>query len=435
VTASSPQNDPAHDATLAAGSAAAGLPATQATQATGPAPMRRAASTGRAGITTITSPKQALELEEVNRTRIFLRFAMAICVAVAVSLSLLGGNVSVKLALYAAVAICGGLVAWCLVIFRDPARYTPGIVLVVAWWCAATTMLGVVYWGIFSPAPALIVLGIYFFSRTNSLGATLVIYGTCALAQGVMSTLIIGGVIADPGLFPASGVMRDMAISQGMVQLTYLFSFWLARATRGTTLDALSKLDSAVRQIMRREALLDEAKQDLERALRIGGPGRYTDQVFAGFRLGSIIGRGGMGEVYEATHITTGEAAAAKLLQPAVLDSRDLVERFLREAQIAGAFKCDNVARILAVSDPREPLPFLVMERLHGDDLASYLRRVQRLSIAQLGELVDQVGRVLDEARAHDIVHRDLKPQNIFRADSGGAVTWKVLDFGRLEAR
>jgi hypothetical protein len=152
---SSPQTDPARDATLAAGPQLARVPASDVTVLSS---VRPAVGTARTTTTTITSPKQALELEEVNRTRIFLRFALAICAAVVLSLSLLGGNVSVKIALYAAVAVCGGLVTWCLVAFRDPTRYTPRLVLVVAWWCAATTMLGVVFWGMFSPAPALIVL-------------------------------------------------------------------------------------------------------------------------------------------------------------------------------------------------------------------------------------------------------------------------------------
>jgi eukaryotic-like serine/threonine-protein kinase len=419
------QPDPAFEPTLVD----QGAVAADATDAG--APTAGQPTTARTGSTTVISPQDALALEEINRTRIFLRFAMALCVAVVLSLSFLSGHLGVKTALYAAVGACAVLVVWMHQITRDPAQYTPFRVILVGWWCAATTMLGVVYWGIFSPAPALIVLGIYFFSRTNSLAATLLIYATCAVSQAVMSILILSGALADPGLFPASGHLRDMAISQGMVQLTYLFSFWLARATRRTTLDAIGRLEVEVRHAARRAALLFEAQQDLERALRIGGPGRYTDQVLAGYRLGAVIGRGAMGEVYDAVHETSGAPAAAKLLLPGSLQSGDQVERFLREARAASAFTGDHVARVLASSTAGDPLPFLIMERLVGEDLASYLRRVLRMPADQLLELVDQVGGVLDQARAHDIVHRDLKPHNIFRARlADSRQVWKVLDFG-----
>jgi len=360
------QPDPALEPTLAGDGAVPVVPA-EPGALTAPLP-----TTARTGSTTVISPQDAMALEEINRTRIFLRFAMAICASVVISLSFLSGHAGVKTALYIAVGICAVLIVWMHRTIRDPGQYTPFKVILVGWWCAATTMLGVVFWGIFSPAPALIVMGIYFFSRTNSLAATLLIYSTCAVTQAVMSILILSGTMADPGLFPASGSVRDMGISQGMVQVTYLFSFWLARATRNSTLDAIGRLEEQVRHAARREALLFEAQQDLERALRIGGPGRYTDQVLAGYRLGMVLGRGAMGEVYEAVHGRTGAPAAAKLLLPSVLENRDQVERFLREARAASAFTGDHVARVLATSDSRDPLPFLIMERLDGEDLAGY---------------------------------------------------------------
>ena len=62
----------------------------------------------------------------------------------------------------------------------------------------------------------------------------------------------------------------------------------------------MSRLEQAVRGVAQREALLAEARAELDRALKVGGPGRFTDQVVGSFRLGMLIGRGGMGEVYEA---------------------------------------------------------------------------------------------------------------------------------------
>jgi serine/threonine-protein kinase len=180
-----------------------------------------------------------------------------------------------------------------------------------------------------------------------------------------------------------------------------------------------------------RSALLQEVRQDLDRALKIGGEGRYTDQTLGSFKLGVLIGRGGMGEVYDAVHVESGEPAAVKLLHPNALDNRTHVERFLREAKIAGALQLPNVVRVLEHSHPDDPLPYLAMELLRGHDLAHQLRKHGRLSLQEIVELVSQIGGVIDAAREHGIVHRDLKPRNLFvTKQADGNALWKVLDFG-----
>jgi serine/threonine-protein kinase len=76
------------------------------------------------------------------------------------------------------------------------------------------------------------------------------------------------------------------------------------------------------------------------------------------------------------------------------------------------------------------------MERLRGEDLAQMLRRIGKLSSSDVVELVRQVGRGLEAAKAAGVVHRDLKPQNVFRHETGegDAIVWKVLDFGVAKA-
>src|SRR5262249_1793022 len=163
---------------------------------------------------------------------------------------------------------------------------------------------------------------------------------------------------------------------------------------------------------------------------RIGGPGRFTDQVVGSFRLGVLIGRGGIGEVYEALAAADRREAAVKLLHPGTLAEPIHVQRFLREAEIASRLDCPHVVRVLASGTTASEIPFLVMERLRGSDLAAQLRRQRRLALPATKILVDQVAIGLEAARVAGIVHRDLKPHNVFYAEENGLRRWKILDFG-----
>jgi serine/threonine-protein kinase len=176
--------------------------------------------------------------------------------------------------------------------------------------------------------------------------------------------------------------------------------------------------------------MVAELRADLNIALKVGGPGRYTDRELGDYRLGMLIGRGGMGEVYYAEHIETGQEAAVKLLHRELLGAPKQLSRFLREVDTSRGFESEHVVRILAASGPEDPVPFLVMERLEGETLNARLRRDQTLDLSAVVELTRQVARALDEARERGIVHRDIKPQNLFCVSRGGSPVWKVLDFG-----
>src|SRR5690606_26109890 len=98
---------------------------------------------------------------------------------------------------------------------------------------------------------------------------------------------------------PASLSTRDQIIVQALVQIVMLATIVTARVSRQTALKAVGELERAVRLAAHREALLLEAREELERALR-QGRGRFSDQTIGGYRLGELLGRGAMGEVYEA---------------------------------------------------------------------------------------------------------------------------------------
>ncbi|HJK90231.1 MAG TPA: serine/threonine-protein kinase, partial [Polyangiaceae bacterium LLY-WYZ-15_(1-7)] len=202
----------------------------------------------------------------------------------------------------------------------------------------------------------------------------------------------------------------------------------LARRKHGRVVE---ELEAVVRRAARREALLREAQEELARADGVGETGRFTEQELEGFRLGRVLGRGGMGEVYEATG-PEGEAAAVKLLRRDVLGDGDMVRRFAREALAVAAVDSPHVVEVLAVGGEDAPLPFIAMERLEGEDLASRLRSVGRLPLREVVELVEQVAAGLGAAHEAGVVHRDLKPHNLFRTGGaeGAAPVWKILDFG-----
>src|SRR5205823_3541465 len=122
---------------------------------------------------------------------------------------------------------------------------------------------------------------------------------TCAGMQALVGALVIFGSY-DTGLIHAAALTRgEQLVIQGLVQMVLLATLVTARMSRRTALAAVGELERAVRIAAHREALLLEAREELERALR-PGRGKFSDQTLAGYQLGTLLGRGAMGEVYEA---------------------------------------------------------------------------------------------------------------------------------------
>ncbi|HET9932817.1 MAG TPA: serine/threonine-protein kinase, partial [Polyangiaceae bacterium] len=154
-------------------------------------------------------------------------------------------------------------------------------------------------------------------------------------------------------------------------------------------------------------------------------------QVLAGrYRVGALLGQGGMGMVVAAQHLLLDEPVAIKFLAADALTFESLA-RFEREARAALKIKSEHVVRVLDVGRLDSGAPYLVMEYLDGEDLGRRLRRLGRLSIEEAVDFVLQTCVAMADAHAIGIVHRDLKPSNLFcvRRSDGRAVI-KVLDFG-----
>ncbi|HVV81726.1 MAG TPA: serine/threonine-protein kinase, partial [Kofleriaceae bacterium] len=147
------------------------------------------------------------------------------------------------------------------------------------------------------------------------------------------------------------------------------------------------------------------------------------------YRVDRVLGAGGMGMVLLAHHLQLQRPVAIKVLLPAMVAQREIVQRFLREAQAASRLTSEHVARVLDVGSLPDGAPYMVLEYLDGTDLARI--GPGTLPTAVMIDLVLQACEALAEAHALGIVHRDLKPANLFvtrRAD--GEPQLKLLDFG-----
>lgn len=166
------------------------------------------------------------------------------------------------------------------------------------------------------------------------------------------------------------------------------------------------------------------------------------------YRLLELIGSGGMGRVFRAEHIYTGEALALKLLDANRSDDPQHVERFKREARASTLIRNEHVVRVVDADFAAEldGQPYLAMELLDGLDLAALVEVRGPLPAADVVEILGQAAIGLERAHAVGIVHRDLKPANVFlhlarsansetaAADRQAGVLVKLLDFGLLKA-
>jgi serine/threonine protein kinase len=143
------------------------------------------------------------------------------------------------------------------------------------------------------------------------------------------------------------------------------------------------------------------------------------------YEIKSLIGRGGMGDLYLARDPNTSRLVALKLLN-ALVDSVELRERFAREARALAALNHPNIVNIYDTGE-YDGAPFIVMEYIRGETLAEIIKRRARLSVARKLELMMDLCAGLAQAHNADIIHRDIKPANLM-VDQQGRL--KILDFG-----
>jgi serine/threonine protein kinase len=170
------------------------------------------------------------------------------------------------------------------------------------------------------------------------------------------------------------------------------------------------------------------------------GPVDEEDAISPGRELGRyhivrLIGRGGMGAVYEALHRDLKKRVAIKTLHPAVAAKPAARARFLREGEAASRIRHPNIVDVTDVAT-EDGIPYLVMELLEGEDLAARLARSPGPSFSESADIMLPVFAAISVAHDEGVIHRDLKPANIFltRTRRGGFEP-KVLDFGISKLR
>jgi serine/threonine-protein kinase len=137
-----------------------------------------------------------------------------------------------------------------------------------------------------------------------------------------------------------------------------------------------------------------------------------TGQRFGAYMLGKLIGRGGMGVVYQAQHVHLGRTVALKLLTPELSESEDFRTRFLRESRIAASIEHHGIVTIYDAGEVNGVL-YLAMRYVRGTDLAALLAQRGPLPVVETLSILEQVAEALDAAHEAGLVHRDVKPANV----------------------
>ncbi len=157
------------------------------------------------------------------------------------------------------------------------------------------------------------------------------------------------------------------------------------------------------------------------------------------YQLGELLGRGGMGEVYKATHRMLARPAAIKLIRPEMIGAGEGAEiaarRFRREAEAAANLRSPHTVELYDFGITADGTLYFVMELLEGMNLESLVRSKGPMPAARVIHVLRQVCESLEEAHAAGLIHRDIKPANIHMGRLGLRQDFvKVLDFGLVKS-
>ncbi len=410
------------------------LSAPAAPRSAGPDPSQPWSATSGHSLRTAESTL-ILRNEEAQRSMVLLRLVVPL-VALSIVAIWIPKHVIWRVPCTILFAATLGFDVVLLLRFRDASLFDIRWLAVFGAFCVAAILMADVVVGIYSPVIMAACLGIYFFGQSDSGWVGWWIYGLSAVGYAILNAAGMTGLLSLSHALVAieQPDTTALAVLSVMLQVLLALTFGLARWSRHATRAAFERLDRAARQIRQREALLNEARADLDRA-QAAKLGRYSGLTVGKFLVDEIIGRGGMGEVYQARDLEKDQPAALKFLHPMAFDEPSMRERFFREAEVARALDSPHVVRLLGVGNADDGAPYIAMELLKGVDLADRLRATKRLGIPEIVQLVSEVAQALSAADEAGIVHRDLKPGNVFHAEEGRKKIWKVLDFGVSKIR
>ena len=229
--------------------------------------------------------------------------------------------------------------------------------------------------------------------------------------------------------------MMNQMTPERWQQIKYLFNSALDRPLPERSLflneacgdDAAlrSEVESLLSSNNEAEEFIDAPAYEFAADLLMGGSAIKTGQKLSSYEVLSVLGRGGMGEVYLAEDTRLGRKVALKILPSSFTNDPERLRRFEREARAASALNHPNILTIYEV-DSVDGRPFIATEYVEGETLRQRQKR-SPLTVAEVLELATQVASALAAAHQAGIVHRDIKPENIMLRRDGYA---KVVDFG-----
>src|SRR3954468_1502483 len=162
-------------------------------------------------------------------------------------------------------------------------------------------------------------------------------------------------------------------------------------------------------------------------------PGVEPGTLIGGtYRIVRLIGSGGMGQVYEATHERLAVRYAVKIVRADVRDQPEALPRFMREAQVMSRLRHPGIVAIVDFNTLPNGSAFLVMEYLEGESLGKVIARTGPMPLERVADLTEQMSSALSAAHAQGIVHRDIHPQNVFLlppSSGHDGERIKILDF------
>ena len=149
------------------------------------------------------------------------------------------------------------------------------------------------------------------------------------------------------------------------------------------------------------------------------------------YEVQRLLGKGGMGAVYEGVNVRLGRRVAIKVLSNLAVDDPEVVHRFRREAKLATDLAHPHIIDVLDFNETVDGVPYMVMEQLSGQDLETLIRCSGTVPVERVAFIIRQICSALHAAHTSSVVHRDLKPANVFLCDNKAFADFAVvLDFG-----
>jgi serine/threonine protein kinase len=197
---------------------------------------------------------------------------------------------------------------------------------------------------------------------------------------------------------------------------------------------ALGYLESSIEESDQPKTSRDEVKSEAQGASAPQEKKPEEDAIgreIGSYRVTGILGKGGMGVVYQAIHPGIGKKVAVKLLHARYSNQPETVMRFFREAKAVNEIHHENVIDVLDFGKLPSGECYIIMEHLDGKPLTALVKNKEKIPLSRLGHIMLQVCSALEAAHRRGIIHRDLKPDNVFLITRSARPDFvKLLDFG-----